>query len=636
MAIILNNGKTRAVISPSELNITSGLCRETTISIANDGSVSTSGILNLGFQGDNNVTVINIDTSKLNWGNLNGVNLRDAYKPILIFRNLSNNETTSIEFEGNYFQVPQTITKNAVSYEIIYTLQELTADPYQGNVGEDSDEGRKEVFISQVFKGTVHPSVYGLDKGWDEPDGDLTSELIKSKDYEALYKPEVSIQWVGKNGLSAATTKIGNQFDSLITPLCFNGLPEVDSNTKWTVYFWGGDYSNKYVFNNINQLDTIWVPSEVTQVAQTWNMAIEAEFSSGQKLYSNTITLQVVGNFLTSTDLNEDDVQNIAQPLYDENGDLMTLSDEDGNPITTYIETLEASGQSYTLGFSGAEVNELLGWVDAKQVSINTHLLDTVIHVTQIDKTKWNGYDGRLQKVEDFVDNYNEEGLAADVAKNKEDIAKNTQKISENTNEIIKLRSDLGDLEKKEANDINLIDIRVDSVERRIETVLASDTQQSNDINQLRTTVDLHTDALASMSGLGGQLTNEITKRAEEDILIRQSITTLDNKLTAADENINKSIEDLVAEDTKISSDLEAYKTSNDAINTNQNTNITNLSNDLAILERDHADFKEKPILKTDDIQAMKLLEDENEYLALVDSGEIIATMLYLIKEEEE
>ena len=90
-------------------------------------------------------------------------------------------------------------------------------------------------------------------------------------------------------------------------------------------------------------------------------MAIEAEFSSGQKLYSNTITLQVVGNFLTSTDLNEDDVQNIAQPLYDENGDLMTLSDEDGNPITTYIETLEASGQSYTLGFSGAEVNELLG-----------------------------------------------------------------------------------------------------------------------------------------------------------------------------------------------------------------------------------------------------------------------------------
>ena len=152
----------------------------------------------------------------------------------------------------------------------------------------------------------------------------------------------------------------------------------------------------------------------------------------------------------------------------------------------------------------------------------------------------------------------------------------------------------------------------------------------------MRTTVDLHTDALASMSGLGGQLTNEITKRAEEDILIRQSITTLDNKLTAADENINKSIEDLAAEDVKISNDLEAYKTSNDAVNTNQNTNITNLSNDLTILERDHTEFKEKPILKTDDIQAMKLLEDENEYLALVDSGEIIATMLYLIKEEEE
>lgn len=141
MAIILNrNNKTRAVISSdTALKEQKGLCRETTIIINKDGSVKTpptmnpdgtyteGSILNLGFKGDNLVTIINIDTSNLEWGglNANNINLKDAYHPMLVFQDV--NEPTwikSVEFEGNYFTVPQEITERNTVYNIVYVLRE--------------------------------------------------------------------------------------------------------------------------------------------------------------------------------------------------------------------------------------------------------------------------------------------------------------------------------------------------------------------------------------------------------------------------------------------------------------------------------------------------------------------------------
>ena len=140
MAIILNrNNKTRAVISSdTAFQEQKGLCRETTIIINKDGSVKTpptinpdgtyteGSVLNLGNQGDNGVTIINIDTSDLDWESLEGknINLKDVYQPVLIFQDKNTGEKHSIEFDGNYFVVPSSITQKATTYNIVFTLQE--------------------------------------------------------------------------------------------------------------------------------------------------------------------------------------------------------------------------------------------------------------------------------------------------------------------------------------------------------------------------------------------------------------------------------------------------------------------------------------------------------------------------------
>lgn len=145
MAIILNNTRRlKAAIPPAEFIEQKGLCRETTIKVkangeimvkTNDGEYKSGNdvILNLGYQGDNLVTLINIDTTELHWGDLsnkdsypNGVQLKDAYQPVLIFKNAVNpdEDSYSVEFEGNYFLLPSEITKKATTYNIIFTLQE--------------------------------------------------------------------------------------------------------------------------------------------------------------------------------------------------------------------------------------------------------------------------------------------------------------------------------------------------------------------------------------------------------------------------------------------------------------------------------------------------------------------------------
>jgi hypothetical protein len=62
--IISKNIKSRTTVS-NQFEERSGLCRETTIKINNDGTVVSGGVLNLGRVGDKMVTTINIDTTNL-------------------------------------------------------------------------------------------------------------------------------------------------------------------------------------------------------------------------------------------------------------------------------------------------------------------------------------------------------------------------------------------------------------------------------------------------------------------------------------------------------------------------------------------------------------------------------------------
>ena len=145
----------------------------------------------------------------------------------------------------------------------------------------------------------------------------------------------------------------------------------------------------------------MWIPSQVTAIGGDWHVGVEyqkvGQDSNGNErivtAVSNVIQAHVVPNFLVAGDLNEDDIQdNIFTQLNDVNSyALMATSyDIDGNPVYTPIQTLEATGESYNLAYSGTEIDSLLGWVNANRDQVIAHLENTTIHITAEERELWN------------------------------------------------------------------------------------------------------------------------------------------------------------------------------------------------------------------------------------------------------
>ena len=621
MAIILNNNKTRAAINSSTFQILEGLCRESTIVINKDGSVSNNGILNLGFSGDNLVTVINIDTSNLNWGTLDdsgNVSLKNAYQPKLIFKDVNNTDRDKIavEFEGNYFLVPESVTSVPTTYEIIYTLQERlnkseekhNDNVYSGNVGPDTAEEYQEIFISTSFKGVVHASY--KDTVMETKITPTSEGLLIDKDYKALHKEEVLIDWIGESGLTTSNKVIGQQQDSLITPLVFKGLPK---NETFNISICFSNKLTSYIYNLTNVLVRddfkLWVPKEITQNSQTWLMGFTVELTDSNKLFnSNTVELQVINNFLDAEILDSDVViQDISEPLLTSDNEML-IYDEDGNPVV--LESIETTSTSYTLSYTGQEVNTAIWWVKLNKTQIEEHLSNNTIHITQDERELWNNYDKRIKDLDEKVSNisgYNEEVL---------------NQINTNTENITTLQDDLKDLADKEANDITILTGRVIATETNYSNISAENQLQGKDIDDLKAITTLHTTQLTQISGYGEILTKEINDRIQGDLALSNEIQEVKTELSAKDKKLE------AAQDT-LRSEFETYVVENNDVQQLQDNRITQIGTDLN-------DFKTKPILKTADIESFTLLDTEEDYLNLVANKQIISTMVYFIKEEEE
>ena len=163
----------------------------------------------------------------------------------MIFQDSSGSKI-SIEFEGNYFSVPKEITAKATTYNIIYALKERTIEPeeYQGNVGGESEDEYQEVFISEVFQGVVHDSIYSLINNADVTE--LDPDFIATTP-SALQKPELQISWIGTSGLTSNNLFLGNKQDDLITPLKVVNFPNANNlNGEYTIYFLQENVKYKY------------------------------------------------------------------------------------------------------------------------------------------------------------------------------------------------------------------------------------------------------------------------------------------------------------------------------------------------------------------------------------------------------
>lgn len=384
-----------------------GLCRQTTIKIHNNGTVSSNGVLNLGRVGDQMATVINIDTTDLVWNSLSGVYLYDAYQPLLVFQNTNGGENISIEFEGNYFSVPESITSTATTYNIIYILKERTEEEeeYEGNVGPEDDSTYQEVFVSQPFSGVVHDSL----KSFIAEPILLSNNLVMAENI-ALQKPQINIDWNGKTGLTISQSVLGEKFDRLITPLVVTNFPNNRSypNGTYEIFFIKDNIQYKYQTTSAPL--KLWIPAEITSVVGTWNIGVHyvnSVDSPSVEAYSNLIVATVQDNFLIQEDLTLDETQSLWVDLVEQTGEVLQVQageDEDGNPIYQNAMTYELTGTSYQLQYSGSVVNDSIGWIVNNQSQIETHIQDEVIHITQSDRDSWNAATTKIGSIN--IDDY--------------------------------------------------------------------------------------------------------------------------------------------------------------------------------------------------------------------------------------
>ena len=272
--------------------------------------------LDLGCQGDHNITKLEFDISKLNSVDLDeNYNLLSKYTPVLVFsgkdkngdlKNISCSGVNNDTYKTSTFYIPEDVTTMSKDYSIVYTLQEINED--YGNVDIDNvTEGnikQKEVFVSNEFKGKVRPSIYAdLDAAITVKDKDgqivkfttgLLPKLVEKrtepiKTTDGIYKKKIALTWPdGKrdsitiNGEDSLENKpsLGNKYDVFMTyitidhPFYHEQSSDEEKDNEIFVIFVsddkdGEDYAviTTAVISDINNskgLAAVWVPAEVT------------------------------------------------------------------------------------------------------------------------------------------------------------------------------------------------------------------------------------------------------------------------------------------------------------------------------------------------------------------------------------
>lgn len=646
--IISKNIKSRTTVS-NQFEERSGLCRETTIKINNDGTVVSGGVLNLGRVGDQMVTTINIDTTNLVWNSLsnNNISLNDAYQPLLIFQNTNGGARTSIEFEGNYFFVPESITSTATTYNIIYVLKEKTDDPRQhnGNVGPESDSTYQEVFVSQPFSGVVHDSL----KSRITNPTSLSSNLVVAENV-ALQKPQINIDWNGKTGLTISQSVLGEKFDRLITPLVVNNFPN-NRNYPDGVYeiFFIKD-STQYKYQTTSTPLKLWIPVEVTNAVGAWSIGVhyvDSIDSPSVEAYSDLIVATVKDNFLNQDDLTLDETQSILADLVDANGEVLQVQageDEDGNPIYQDVMTYELTGNSYQLGYFGLDVDETIGWVQTNKTAILSHINNSTIHISSTDRNKWdsaatavstlnnqingeNGLKDQVDRIEDVLESLD---INVDNAVTQEQL----QEIVEKTNG---LDARLTAIDKSPEGELPRLKSRTSAVEAKAEKNKSDIENVWSALVPIQDFVETNESAFSTLSG---QILQEAENRTLADNNLQQGINNiysnnddiesgvLMTKVADLQGQIGDAVTSLEGDIKDLSGSVDtSFQQIADSIN-GLDDDVIKLGNDLSSAVKNEPNDLIKVV-------TIKFLSSEQEYQYLIDNGLINPNTLYLIQEEE-
>ena len=387
--------------------------------------------LDLGCQGDHNITKLEFDVSKLNSVDLVGNNnLLANYIPVLVFSGKDKNgDLTNISCTGvnndtsktSTFYIPEDVTTMSKDYSIVYTLQEVNED--NGNVNIDNvTEGnikQKEVFVSNVFKGKVRSSIYAdLDAAITVKDKDgqivefttgLLPRLVGKRTEEistsaGIYKKRIALTWPDGKGNILINNKeqdalldedkiLGNKYDVFMTyitidhPFYHEQSTGIKDNEIFVIFISddkdGQDYAVittaviSYI-DNSNGLAAVWVPSEVTvSDRKKWKVGFVGLTEHNNKngywnaSYSPTANFTLNQNFLVREEApGEDDIKGQSAEVSLMTSDGEKLQGKENDSVYT-LTVYDARNTTYPLGMSGEDVKNRLKAVDVLNNAMN-------------------------------------------------------------------------------------------------------------------------------------------------------------------------------------------------------------------------------------------------------------------------
>lgn len=342
--------------------------KEYRITIQSNGTINASNI-ELGNQGDDGVTILDFDISKLNNVPLNTENkkeLKNRYQPVIICRN-SMGVSQTFDFDGEHFYVPNAITKNAGIYKLVYAIRENEKDTTEsGESTEENVKGNTEIFTSSIFTGIVKATNYSL-ISFEEP------EILPSVKTTSIVKPAIKIKLEGSISNNSNNNLLGYKLDKYMSYLQLqDGFSNDYGTDSYVVYFTGTvtlengiieQITQGYYFEKDNNDDNYkcWVPPVVTANPGIWELMIIGYTTEGHEYVSNVFEMPVVDNELVNNDdLDADTFSDV--PLLDAN--TYTLQDADADGKSLYVTRTVMEDTSYSLNYTGSQIQALLDKVN--------------------------------------------------------------------------------------------------------------------------------------------------------------------------------------------------------------------------------------------------------------------------------
>lgn len=376
--------------------------------------------LDLGCQGDHNITKLEFNISKLNSVAEND-NLLSKYTPVLVFsgkdkngdlKNISCSGVNNDTFNTSTFYIPEDVTTMSKDYSIVYTLQEINEDYGNVNINNVTEGNikQKEVFVSNEFKGKVRPSIYAdLDAAITVKDKDgqivkfttgLLPKLVEKRTEKistsaGIYKKRIALTWPDGKGdiIVNGGDSLGNKYDVFMTyitidhPFYHEQSSDEEKDNEIFVIFVsddkdGEDYAviTTAVISDINNnedLAAVWVPAEVTvSDRKKWKVGFvglteyNSENGYWNASYSPTADFILNQNFLVRENEGKDDIKGQSAEVSLMTSDGEKLQGEENGSVYT-LTVYDARNTTFPLGMSGEDVKRRLETVDVLNNAMN-------------------------------------------------------------------------------------------------------------------------------------------------------------------------------------------------------------------------------------------------------------------------